>query len=181
MELSRDSTPAQILRDMFALRDRLMSPGSTSGHQGERARQGLSGPPPDGARVNTQEIMRARYGDLLLLVKDLTEVERECCRLRYGTVVGVETHEALRRAGDVLEGDGEVVVDAKPKDLDGVPMDGWVRVRGPRSRYPSFGEIARETGLTARQVQRHLEDARSKIETAKRWRLFASAQESRYT
>lgn len=121
-----------------------MSPGSASGHQMERVQQGLSEPPPDGARVNTQELLRASYGDLLLMVKDLTPIEQKVRRLRYSTVAGVETYEALRRAGDVLEGDGEVVVDGKPKDLDGVPMAGCVRTRGPRSRYPGLGEIAQE-------------------------------------
>lgn len=180
MEL-HDKKPAQLLRARYMLEDRLASPGSVSGHQQEQMRSGLGGRPPDGARTNVAEVLRAEFGDLLLLMRDLTVIEQKVCRLRYGTVAGVETHEALRRAEDVLEGDGEVVVDAKPKDLDGVPMNGWVRTRGLRSRYPSNFEIGQELGLSARQVQRHLEDARSKIETAKRWRLFADAQESRYT
>lgn len=180
MDISPDSTPAQILRALYALQDRLMSPGSTGGHQVERAQQGLGGPPPDGARVNVQELLRARYGDLLLMARDLTQAERECCRLRYGSVVGVEERTHVRRSGDVLEGSGEVIVDAKPVDLDGVLMDGWVRTRGPQARYPSFSEIGAALGLSARQVQRHLEAAREKVETAKRWRLFAHAQEARY-
>lgn len=173
-------TPARILLARYVLEARLTSPGSTSGHQAERLRAGLGGAPQEGGRVNVSELLRARLADLLLLCRGLSEAEEKVCRARYAAAAGVLPYTAIRRLADMRDGDGEEVADVRPHDLDGKPMDGYVQVRGLRTRYPSNAEIAQKLGLTARQVQRHLEDARAKIAESIRWHAYMHAQQARY-
>lgn len=180
MELD-ELTPARVLLLRYMIDSQLTAPGSISGHQADRLRSGLGGAPQDGGRVNGQEALHAKLGDLLLLCRGLSPLEERVCRLRYGAAAGSLPYTLLRRLCDLREGDGEDIVDLRPQGPDGSPMPGWVTVRGVRARYPSNQEIGDKLGLTARQVQRHLEDARAKVATAIQWHRFAQMQESRYT
>lgn len=186
-------TPSRVLLLRYMLMDRLTAPGSIGGHQADRLRSGLGGRPPDGGRPNTAETMRAHLADLLLLCRDLNRTEELCCRMRYGATAtaGSVTYEALRRVGDLHEGDGEDVIDVHPRDLGGQPMgDEWVRVRGRRSRLPSHREIAQllaDQGvlnadgqpMTSGAVERRLRDASAKIATAIKARLAMQQWEER--
>ncbi|MFO0578675.1 MAG: hypothetical protein U1A78_32125 [Polyangia bacterium] len=170
----------KVLIARFLLEARLSSPGSISGHQVEQAKLGMGGRPPDGGRVNVQEVLRARLADLLLLCRDLNKDEERVCRCRYGTTAGAELYTAIRRLCDLREGDGEDVADMNPRDPGGAPMTGYVAVTGQRGRFPNYEEIGRQLGLTAVQVRTLLYSARAKIATAIKWRAFAAAQEAAY-
>lgn len=173
-------TAPKVLISRYLLQARLSSPGSLSGHQVEQARLGLGGRPPDGGRINTQDELRARLADLLLLCRDLNKDEERVCRQRYGTTAGVEQYSAVRRLCDLREGDGEDVADTQPRTPEGQPMPGFVGVRGRRCCYPSYAEVGAELGMQAGQVRSLLDSARAKISTSIRWRAFAASQEARY-
>jgi hypothetical protein len=175
-----DLTPTSVLVSRFLLEAQLSSPGSISGHQLRQAQGGLGGRPPDGGRLNLQDELHARLGDLLLLCRDLNALEQRVCRARYGTTSGVEYYTRLRRPCDMRDGDGEDVIDARPTDPDGKPIEGFVRTRGPKGRFPDFDEIAAQLGLERRVVRSAVETARSKIATAIKWRAFAAATEAAY-
>lgn len=177
-------TPSRVLLLRYMIESQLTAPGSMSGHQADRLRSGLGGAPQDGGRVNGQEALHAKLGDLLLLCRDLNRVEERVCRLRYGATAGSVTYEALRRVGDLREGDGEDIVDLRPRDIEGRSVGAeWVRVRGRRSRLPSHHEIAQllaDQGvcsadggpMTSGAVERRLRDASAKIATAIRARAW---------
>ncbi len=162
------------------IESRLTAAGSTSGIVAERMKLGMatrSGYEGDGADRTRRELTW-----LLGLTRDLTPDEMRVCRAHYGSTAGSVQYEDLRKVGDLAEGDGEDVIDVRPMDPAGQPLGGeWVKVRGVRARYPSWEETGRALGLTSRQVQRHLEEARAKVETARKWRLFHAEQEARYT
>lgn len=179
-ELLRPGGAARVLVVRYRLEAVISTPGSISGHQAEQARIGLGGRPPDGGRLNSQEVLRAKLADMLLLCRDLNGLEESCCRTRYAGAAGTIGYSAIRRLCDLQEGDGEEVADVRPRDYDGRPMDGYVAVRGIRSRYPSYAEIGVVVGRTADQVRGILDDARGKIGKAIRWRAFAAAQEASY-
>lgn len=161
------------------IESRLTAAGSTSGIVAERMKLGMatrSGYEGDGADRTRRELTW-----LLGLTRDLTDIEQRVYRTHYGSTAGSVGYEDLRRVGDLAEGDGEDVIDVRPNDPAGQPLGGeWVRVRGVRARYPSWEETGRALGLTTRQVQRHLEEARAKVQTAIAWRLMMAEQESRY-
>lgn len=175
-----DLTPTKVLVSRFLLEAQLSSPGSISGQQLQQARDGLGGRAPDGGRLNLQDELRSRLGDLLLLLRDLNAIEQRVCRARYGTTSGVEYYTRVRRPCDLREGDGEDVVDFRPTDPEGKPIEGFVRTRGPKCRFPDFGEIAEQLGLERRVVKAAVESARSKIATAIQWHAFAAATEAAY-
>lgn len=154
-------TPQRVLVLRYQLEDRLMSPGSMSGHQAERMRQGLGGAPPDGARPNTTESERAKLADLVLLCKGLTIAEELVCRARYGSTSGSREYKRLRRSSDMREGDGEQITNPRP---DG--FADMVEVTGREARFPSWAEVASAVGGTQFAVKHTLNRARTKIALA---------------
>lgn len=179
----QDLTASKVLVARYLLEGQLTAPGSLSGHQADRLRLGLVGPPSDGARPNTAECLRARLADLLLLCRDLDHLEEAACRARYGGVGaawGTEVYKRVTRLCDIREGSGEDVASMKPKSPGGAPLGrGWAEVVGVRARRPSFEEVATVCGCSPRQAARALGVARSKIDTAIKWRAFMQAQEDR--
>lgn len=179
LEQLRELTAPRVLRATAVLRAQLEAPGSTAGIIAERAKQGLA-TRGEGYQGDGGSVQRAKLAWLLGLTRDLSEVEARACAVRYGSRGERVGYEELRRTGDLREGDGDEVVDLHPRDHDGNPLGAeWVKVRGTRERKPSFAEVGAALGLTARQAQRHLEAARSKIEQAIAWRLMMAEQEAR--
>lgn len=131
-----------MLRARYLLESRLTSAGSTSGIVAERARLGLATRPDGGYQGGGGDTVRQELAWLLGLCRGLSQTEERVCRVRYSTPAGSVGYERLVRVGDMREGDGEDIVDVRPKDLDGNPQDGWVLVRGVRSRLPSYQEVA---------------------------------------
>ena len=58
------------------------------------------------------------------------------------------------------QGDGEEVIAVKTE------YDGYVEVEGKRSRYPVLEEVAKQSGLTVRQVRTRIQSALGKISAA---------------
>lgn len=187
----RSLTPTRVLRGIALLEQRLCSPGSTSGIVAERARLGLAVRPTDGYQGDGGSVQRIELAHLLSFTRDLNPAEREAARLRYGGVSGHVTYEALRRSGDLVHGDGEVVIDHRPTDLDGKPLGGeWVRVCGVKAALPSHAQIAAEMArrgfvngdgapMSAGAVERRLRDAADKIRWAIKARIAMAELEER--
>lgn len=178
----QDLTASKVLVARYLLEGQLTAPGSLSGHQADRLRLGLIGPPSDGARPNTAEMLRARLADLLLLCRDLNSLEETACRVRYGgsgAAWGTEVYRRVTRLCDLREGGGEDVASLKPKAPGGEPLGrGWAEVVGVRARRPSFEEVGAVCGCSPRQAARALGVARAKIGTAIKWRSFMQSQEA---
>lgn len=178
-------TPPKVLILRYFLESQLAAAASITGRQAERAELGLTGPPPDGGRVNVQEVLRARLADFTILCRDLSELEQAICRARYGSYGGTEGYRVVKRLCDVPDllippdgnarrrGDGEELSDLRPTDPEGKPLAGWVEVSGVRARLPSYTEIGDLLGFTPGQVRGILQSAREKILTAIQWRWFA--------
>lgn len=190
LEELRNLTPVGVLRKLAQLEQRLTSPGSTSGIVAERARLGLA-VRPTGYQGDGGAEQRLELTHLLGFVRDLNPAEREAARLRYGGVSGHVTYEALRRSGDLVHGDGEVVIDHRPTDLEGKPLGGeWVRVCGVKATLPSHAEIAREMArrgfvngdgapMSPGAVEKLLRTAGEKVGWALRARLAQAELEER--
>ena len=58
------------------------------------------------------------------------------------------------------QGDGEEVIAVKTE------YDGYVEVEGKRSRYPVLEAVAKQSGLTVRQVRTRIQSALGKIAAA---------------
>ena len=151
-------TPQRVLVLRYQLEDRLMSPGSMSGHQAERMRQGLGGAPADGARPNTAESERAKLADLVLLCKGLTALQEAACRARYSGSVGVELYKRLRRPCDLREGDGEEVSNARPEGHAEL-----VEVQGRSAVYASYRRVGEIVGASEQAARYLVQTAISKI------------------
>lgn len=134
--------------------------------------------------------MRQELAWLLGLCRGLNAQEERVCRARYSTPAGSVGYERLVRVGDMREGDGEDIIDVRPKDLDGKPQDGWVLVSGIKSRLASYQEVAAhlaEQGMsnadgapmTAGSVEKVLRVASEKISIAIRARQAMAALEDR--
>ena len=190
LEELHELTPVKVLRGIALLEQRLTSPGSTSGIVAERARLGLA-VRPEGYQGDGGSTQRLELAHLLSFARDLNRAEREAARLRYGGVSGHTTYEALRRSGDLVPGDGEVVIDHRPTDLDGKPLGGeWVRVCGVKATLPNHAEIAREMAsrgyynadgepMTPGAVEKLLRTASEKVGWALRARLAMAELEER--
>ena len=172
--------PAQVLLARYLLQAQLSSPGSIQGHQAEQLRLGLAARGDRGGRPDVQDELRARLATLLLLCRDLTNEEETACRLRYGCVAGSEVYQAARRPCDMHEGDGEEIVSMTCSDAAGEPMEGFVEVRGRRARLPGYEQIGAAMGVPAPRVRTLLEDARSKVSNAIKWRVYQATVEERY-
>lgn len=164
----RTLTPPRVLLGRFLLEDRLSAGRSITGFQLEQAELGLSVRGSSGGGRNVAELLAARLATLTAFCVRLRAVEEKVCRARYGAVAGIVGYTAIRLLCDILEGDGEEIVDLRPKDLDGRPLQHSVQVRGVRARFPSYEEIGAAAGLTAHQVRYLLDAARSKIGRALR-------------
>lgn len=177
LEILHNLTPARVLRRIAALRSTLSDPGSTAGIVAQRLRDGLATREPyagDGGDLQRIELVW-----LLGIVRDLDDLEHRACAVRYGCSGKRVSYEALRRVADLREGDGLEIIDVHPRGPDGTPAGpGWVKVRGTRELMPDFGEVGAALGLTARQAQRVLVDARAKIESAIRTRIAAATPET---
>ena len=156
----------------------------------ERARLGLATRPEGGYQGGGGDTVRQELAWLLGLTRGLNEQEERVCRARYSTPAGSVGYERLVRVGDMREGDGEDIIDVRPKDLDGKPQDGWVLVSGIKSRLPSYQEVAAhlaEQGMrnadgapmTAGAVEKVLRTASDKVSTAIRGRLAMAQWEER--
>lgn len=179
-----------MLRARYLLESRLTSAGSTSGIVAERARLGLATRPEGGYQGGGGDTVRQELGWLLGLCRGLNEQEERVCRARYAAPAGSVGYERLVRVSDMVEGDGEDIIDVRPKDLDGKPQDGWVLVRGVKSRLPSYQEVAAhlaEQGMsnadgapmTAGAVEKVLRVASEKIAVSIRARQAMAALEDR--
>lgn len=157
--------PRDVLRSLFALRDRLGTAPSQQGVLEDQLRQG--------GRVQTSmDLDKAQhrhlaYAEALLATLTLSVEELEVVQLRYAPDAresGAETYERVVRTADTPhEGEGEDVLPGTPRDYSGQPMPGYTRVRGRRARMPTHEEIGQRVGLTARQVRARIESALSKI------------------
>lgn len=172
-----DISPGKLLLLRYMLEGQLGAPGSISGHQVERLRVGLGGPP-QGVRNDAVDRVRSELADALLLCRGLNELEERVCAQRYGASDGVSTYDAIRRLADLRDGDGEEIADTRPHALDGTPLDGYVAVRGVRARFPAYETIGKRLGLTPGQVRMHLDTARAKIAEAQKWRRLMQEQEA---
>lgn len=119
----------------------------------EALQAGLGGARPDGARQNTQELLRARLADLTLLCRGLSPEQERVYRARYAGVGAVRPYTRLRRLGDRREGDGEELTSLRPSGPDGERLEGWAEVSGWRAELPSYAAIGSEMSLTPGQVR----------------------------
>ena len=156
-------SPAQLLTLRFYLEASLASPGSLSGPLLDALQAGLGGARPDGARRNTQELLRARLADLTLFCRVLSPQQERACLLRYGRPGQSKPYRRLRRLCDIREGDGEEVASLRPTGPDGERLEGWAEVRGYRAELPSYQDIGAAMGLTPGQVRGLLDKARGRI------------------
>lgn len=156
-------SPAKILSLRYALEAALSAPGSLSGPMLEALQAGLGGARPDGARQNTQELLRARLADLTLLCRGLSPEQERVYRARYAGVGAVRPYTRLRRLGDRREGDGEELTSLRPSGPDGERLEGWAEVSGWRAELPSYAAIGSEMSLTPGQVRGLLDKARGKV------------------
>lgn len=109
----------------------------------ERARLGLSTRPEGGYQGGGGDVIRADLCWLLGFCRDLNPTEEKVARAYYGSAAGIVGYEAVRRIADMIEGDGEDIVDVRPKDLDGNQLGGeWVKVKGVKARMPTYDEAA---------------------------------------
>ena len=159
-DINKATIPAQVLRARFHLEQQLSAPGSMSGYQTDRLAMGLSGPSGNGARSDGAERLRSQLADLVLLCRGLTAEEERVCRLKYGAAGTIETYRRHRRPCDMQQGDGEEVIAVKTE------YDGYVEVEGKRSRYPVLEAVAKQSGLTVRQVRTRIQSALGKISAA---------------
>lgn len=159
--------PRDVIRALFALRDRLGCAPSVQGALEDQLRQG-------GRVQSSTDLDRAQHrwhglAEAALAAADLTPEEEEVCRRRYvpdARETGVDTYERVVVDGDVptsTEGQGEDVLPGTARDPAGQPIVGHTRVRGRRARMPPEREIGQALGLTARQVRSRIESALSKV------------------
>lgn len=188
----RSLTPSRVLRGIAVLRARLEAPGSTSGLVAERCEQGLATRTQVSYEGDGGQTQRLKLAWLLGLTRDLSEVEERACAVRYSGTGELVKYDAIRRKGDVRDGDGELVL-PKPEQVDYAGKDlssPWVRVRGERERMPSFGEVAAVMAvegwrngdgdpMSPGAVEKLLRTASEKIATAIRARQAMAMLEDR--
>lgn len=153
----RTRSPASVFVLRYALEARLASSPSASGPQIDRLRQGTT---PSGGSDSLERV-RIDYADLCRRCKGLTEEEERVCRLRYGSAVGTEVYErwiGSHNLEDAEKWQGEVLLGDKD------PANPELRkVLGVRARWPSYGEIGGEVGLSERQVKARLASAADRV------------------
>lgn len=179
---------SECLRERFDLEAALASAPSPTGAQLDCIESGLIGPGHNGARFDNSEERRLRMMDLMHATRGLNAQEIEVCRLRYRTLAKSVPYERVRRMADILEGDGETVIDPRPLDSDGKSMDGYVRIRGMTTIPASDAEVAREMAaagalnadgvpMTAGAVEKRVSQALAKVGESLKWLAFKVASD----
>lgn len=159
--------PRDVIRALFALRDRLGCAPSVQGALEDQLRQG-------GRVQSSTDLDRAQHrwhglAEAALAAADLTPEEEEVCRRRYvpdARETGVDTYERVVVDGDVptsTEGQGEDVLPGTARDPAGQPIVGHTRVRGRRARMPGYDEIGRATGRSPWAVKLLVQSAIDKV------------------
>lgn len=176
-------TASECLRERFDLEAQLAAAASPTGAQLDSIESRALGPGHNGARVDSQEDRRIRLMDLMNLTKHLNGQELQVCRLRYRDLAHSAPYERLRRPADILEGDGEEIIDVHPTDSEGKPCDGYVRVRGAKVMPAKDHEVAAHLAargacnadgepMTAGAVKKRAGTAIEKVGTALKWLAF---------
>jgi hypothetical protein len=145
-------TAPEALRERFDLEADFGSTHSPTGMQLESIATRILGPGHNGGRADSQEAKRLRLMDLLKLTAGLSEKEVDVARLRYRMLAQPTGYEKLRRPADIREGDGETIIENHPVDDKGVPIGGFVRVVGSKTRQATNRELAAHTGMSGYQV-----------------------------
>lgn len=156
-----------VIRSLFALRDRLSTSPSVQGALEDQLKQG--------GRVQASiDLDRAQHrwhglAEAAVAAADLTPEEEEVCRRRYvpdARETGVDTYERVLADGDVprsTEGEGEDVLPGTARDPAGRPIVGHTRVRGRRARMPGYDEIGRAIGRSTWAVKVLIQSALDKV------------------
>jgi hypothetical protein len=188
MKEIHELTASECLRERFDLEAALASAPSPTGAQLDCIENGLIGPGHNGARTDGSEGRQIRMLDLMNATKGLSRQEIEVCRLRYRTLARSVPYERVRRMAEIMEGDGETVIDPKPIDGDGKPMDGYVKVRGMKVIPAKDEEVARAMAaegvrnsdgelMTTGAVKKRAGQALDKVGTALQWLAFKHASD----
>lgn len=188
MKEIHELTASECLRERFDLEAALGSAPSPTGAQLDCIENGLIGPGHNGARTDGSEGRQIRMLDLMNATKGLSRQEVEVCRMRYRTLARSVPYEKVRRMADIMEGDGETVIDPRPLDGDGKPMDGYVKVRGMKVIPAKDEEVARAMAaegvrnsdgelMTTGAVKKRAGQALDKVGTALQWLAFKHASD----
>lgn len=159
--------PRDVIRALFALRDRLGTAPSVQGALEDQLKQG--GRVQASADLDRAQSRWHGLAEAAVAAADLTPEEEEVCRRRYvpdARLTGVDTYERVLADGDVphsTEGEGEDVLPGTARDPAGRPIPNHTRVRGRRARMPSEQEIGRALGITAHQVRRLIRSSLDKV------------------
>lgn len=188
MKEIHELTASECLRERFDLEAALASAPSPTGAQLDCIENGLIGPGHNGARTDGSEGRQIRMLDLMNATKGLSRQEVEVCRMRYRTLARSVPYEKVRRMADIMEGDGETVIDPRPLDGDGKPMDGYVKVRGMKVIPAKDEEVAQAMAaegvrnsdgelMTTGAVKKRAGQALDKVGTALQWLAFKHASD----
>jgi len=181
-------TASECLRERFDLEAAFASAPSPTGAQLDCIENGLIGPGHNGARTDGSEARQIRMLDLMNATKGLNAQEIDVCRRRYRTLARSVPYERVRRMADIMEGDGETVIDQRPLDGDGKTMDGYVKVRGMKVIPAKDEEVARAMAaegvcnadgnlMTAGAVKARTGQAIAKVGEALKWLAFKHASD----
>ena len=188
MKEIHELTASECLRERFDLEAALGSAPSPTGAQLDCIENGLIGPGHNGARTDGSEGRQIRMLDLMNATKGLNRQEVEVCRLRYRTLARSVPYERVRRMADIMEGDGETVIDPRPLDSEGKPMDGYVRVRGMKVIPAKDEVVARAMAadgvrnadgepMTAGAVEKRVSQSLAKVGESLKWLAFKIASD----
>lgn len=188
MKEIHELTASECLRERFDLEAAFASAPSPTGAQLDCIENGLIGPGHNGARADGTEARQIRMLDLMNATKGLNAQEIDVCRRRYRTLARSVPYEKVRRMADIMEGDGETVIDPRPLDAEGKTMDGYVRVRGMTTIPAKDEEVARAMAaeglqnadgdlMTAGAVKARTSQAIAKVGEALKWLAFKHASD----
>ncbi len=166
MKPLHELTASEALRERFDLEAWASSAASPTGAQLDCIQNGLLGAGHNGARADGSEDRRIRLMDLMNLTKHLNAQELTVCRLRYRELAQSVPYEKNRRMSDIMEGDGETVIDPRPLDGDGKALAGYVRVRGFKVKSATDEAVGERMGTPRSSVCHARGQAEAKVEVS---------------
>lgn len=149
--------PSGIIRLRFTLEGQIAAARSPLGSILDLARTGIV---PSKSRGDIEPRL-LKLAHLVYLTRALSPIEERVCRLRYTLPGRQYVQKRVRKACDVQQGDGEVILGPASEE-----HDGWVVTEGKRSAFASYEAVGKACGLKPNMVQWRIQTACAKVKEA---------------